>query len=465
MRLSRTYQILILCSVILVVYYSALFSPICFIDDNKIILYDAADTRLDQLFSILLSGGGYYRPLLFMTFVVDNYLWLLQESFMHLENVILHGINALLLYSVTERLAKRIEISPDNNAIPFIVSLLFILHPLATESVNWISGRTDPLSCLFLLLALKMLLDYIKAPTSKQLVLIQALYFFACLSKETAVFFIGPALLLATVLRSNEKRHNTVPACTILSSLKTNWLIKVSFILTTIAYFVLRHYASTTNTKTDRSLNKLTKYATQQTQESLWFDKFLEIFRSVGFYTKKIFIPWPLNFNIVQVSNWYILLGLISLTLLGYFCWRRRDLVATLMLSAFLIGSSALLVSIGKLAWTTYAERYLYIPLIFFIPASVLWLHEKIGGIRNGVIFRVVILIVCGTNLILTVQRNLLWMDSAAFYELNYRQAPNLPTTMRSYAFILQQEGQQGKAKKILERLSKEMNTLSTTPD
>lgn len=466
MMLSRPYQLAILCCTVLAVYYSALFTPICFVDDNKLVFLDLAGTELKQIVTAVFSGGGYYRPLLFVTYILDNYFWMLEESFMHLENVLLHGINALLLYAVMERIARRAKI-PVDRGIPFVAALLFLLHPLATESVNWISGRTDPLACLFLLLSLKMLLDWLEASSIGRMFWIQICFLLACLSKETAVFFIGPALLLVMLSRASAikpaDRKATLPTVrSMFQAVRTDCLIHVSFILTTAAYFAMRRYAAMYTEGKDRGLNKLALYTTQQTQESLWFDKIMEVFKTVGFYAKKIVLPWPLNFNIVQASDWYALVGILAVVMLTRFCWRRRDLVAVLLLSAFLIGSSALLVSVGRLAWTPYAERYLYIPLIFFVPASILWLFEKTGKTWDGQLFRVIIIVICGASLITTVQRNLVWMDSAAFYELNYRQAPNLPISIKNYAVSLRQQGRIDESKMYLRLLPPKKKSVLT---
>jgi len=457
MSLSRKFQIIFLCFIALAVYYSALFAPLCFVDDTKLVLLDITGIKLSQLLSMVLSNGGYYRPLLLLTFVADNYLWLLDESFLHLENILLHGANALLLYAVTERFAKRAGI-PATKGIPFVVALLFVLHPLATESVNWISGRTDPLACLFLLLSLKILLNWFDTPSVGRMIRVQLFFFLACLAKETAVFFVGPALLLVLVIRagiftSAETKPSLPSWQALLSVIRSDWMINASFVVTTIVYFVLRCFSAMSTKVFDRGLSKVAANVSRQTQESLWFDKLMEVFKTIGFYAKKIVAPWPLNFNIVHVSDWYALLGLVIIIALAGFCWRRRDLVATLVLSVFLVGSSALLVSVGKLAWTPYAERYLYIPLIFFIPGSILWLYEKIGSVRDGRLFRIVVILLCGVSLITTVQRNLVWMDSAAFYELNYRQAPDLRISIKNYAVSLRQEGRVDEFKGIMKLL------------
>ena len=467
MSLPRTYQLMILCGTLLVVYYSTLFVPICRVDDAKLIFSDVADTKLSQILPLLFSNSGYYRPLLGATFILDNYFWMLEESFLHLDNVLLHLGNTVLLYAVTERLAKRVGIQPIAG-IPFIVALLFALHPLATESVNWISGRTDPLACLFLLLSFKILLDWIEAPTTGRIIRMQLCFFLACLAKETAVFYIAPALLLLSffLVKSavlNDDKPSFPSVRSLLAKIRTNVLINASFVITTTAYFLLRFYSASLTQGGDRGMTKLVKYVSKEKAESLWFDKLMEVFRSIGFYSKKMFAPWPLNFNLVQVSDWYVLLGLVVVVLLTRFCWKRRDLVAVLLLSSFLVGSSALLVSVGHLAWTTYAERYLYIPLIFFIPATVLWLHEKLGDVRDGQLFRVIILILCGASLITTVQRNLVWMDSPTFYACNFRQAPDLPITIRNYAASLQIEGRREEAKSIYMLLPRKKKALQGT--
>ena len=457
MAVSSAYQRSILFFGVVLVYYSALFTPLCLLDDSRLIFFDVADAKPGQILALLFSGGGYYRPLIGITFVLDNYFWLLQESFLHLENVLLHGSNTLLLFAVTERLVKRSAV-PDSTGIPFVVALLFALHPLATESVNWISGRTDPLASLFLLLSLKILLDWLESPTRLRLFLMQWWYFLACLSKETAVFYIGPALVMLTVLRI--KQLQAVDGVTVVPFLsrcwvavRRDWQVTACFFLTTAGYFTLRRYAAMTSEGRDRGLSKLALNTTQQSLDSLWFDKLMEVFRTIGFYTKKLFVPWPLNFNIVQVSDWYVLLGLMVVVLLGLWGWQRRDLVVALVLSAFLLASSALLVSVGKLAWTPYAERYLYIPLIFFLPASILWLYEKTAAIREGQLFRIIVLALCSLSLITTVQRNLLWLDSAAFYERNYLQAPNLRVSIKNYGIVLHQQGRTEDAKRIFSRL------------
>ena len=454
MLLKRTYQLFSLSVLILVVYYSVIFAPLCFVDDTKLVFFDAPDSRLADLLRIIFSGGGYYRPLLFATFVFDNYVWLLFESFLHLENVLLHLGNVLLLYGVTERFATRLKL-PPNSGVPFWSALLFGLHPLVTESVNWISGRTDPLACLFLLLALRLLLDWLDTQKLSRLLLLQVCFLLACLAKETAVFFIGPVCVLLAVWpqTDSESADRAANYQTLYSRLRTAGGMLVASWGTVAGYFVLRKYASYTSSYTDKSMAKATTYFTQKTADSAWFDKLLEFFRTIGFYSKKLLLPWPLNFNIVKVSDWYILLGLLVLAGLLWYCWQQRNLLSGLLLSAALLASSALIVSIGKLAWTPYAERYLYIPLIFFIPFCCCMLYRQLGELRAGLYFRVVMLVCAGAFLVTTFSRNLVWMDRYALYEDNYKKAPDFHTAIKFYSHVLRMQGLDQQAKELAKRL------------
>jgi hypothetical protein len=71
----------------------------------------------------------------------------LNPAIFHLANVLLHAINALIVFSILRRLLKR-----DWPAA--IGALLFALHPVQVEAVSWISGMKDVLCGTFSLAAI-----------------------------------------------------------------------------------------------------------------------------------------------------------------------------------------------------------------------------------------------------------------------------------------------------------------------
>ena len=89
---------------ILAVYYPAMLSGIHTIDDPGIFsLYSTSPS----LATILLPGNGYYyRPLIELSFWLDNRLWGMEPVAMHLENILLHCVNSLLVFLLACKSAK-----------------------------------------------------------------------------------------------------------------------------------------------------------------------------------------------------------------------------------------------------------------------------------------------------------------------------------------------------------------------
>ena len=76
---------------------------------------------------------------------------------------------------------------------------LFLLHPLQTEAVTYITGRSDVLSTFFMLAALAVFVSYGRTKVSFRLsAAIVLLFGAACLTKENSAVF--PAVLIATDL-------------------------------------------------------------------------------------------------------------------------------------------------------------------------------------------------------------------------------------------------------------------------
>ncbi len=96
--------------------------------------------------------GG--TKLTLLSFMIDYKLWKLNPAPYHIENIIWHIINALLLFFLFRRLTSSSNIS-------FIAAILFALHPMHVESVAWISERKDVLYTFFLFLCLHSYLSYI----------------------------------------------------------------------------------------------------------------------------------------------------------------------------------------------------------------------------------------------------------------------------------------------------------------
>jgi len=98
---------------------------------------------------------GYYRPIITLSYMINYALFGLKPLGYHLTNVFIHTLTALVIYSLTFSLSGSLICS-------LLASLLFAVHPIHTESVSWISGRTDVIAGFFFFLAFMLYVSWDK---------------------------------------------------------------------------------------------------------------------------------------------------------------------------------------------------------------------------------------------------------------------------------------------------------------
>jgi tetratricopeptide (TPR) repeat protein len=110
-------------------------------DDRAVILDDA---RLDSPAAFVAHAGGMIRPFTKLTFLIDRQLYGNRPAGYHLLNLLLHLGSGVLAYRILRRLGA-------GHGIAWWTTALFLLHPIATETVTYISGRpTGLMTCCYL---------------------------------------------------------------------------------------------------------------------------------------------------------------------------------------------------------------------------------------------------------------------------------------------------------------------------
>ena len=100
-------------------------------------------------------GTGFFRPVVALSYLVDHRIWGLEAFGYHLTNVLVHGLNTFLLVVLGERLLRALDrdLAADQAAVRALAAgIVFLLLHCHSESVAWISGRTDVI-CTFFSLA------------------------------------------------------------------------------------------------------------------------------------------------------------------------------------------------------------------------------------------------------------------------------------------------------------------------
>ncbi|MCB1196669.1 tetratricopeptide repeat protein, partial [bacterium] len=361
---------------------------------------------------------GIYRPIRTLSFAIDYQLYGLNPIGYHLHNLFLHFINAILLFSLLIRLFK-------THRIPFFATLLFIIHPLQTETVTWVSSRADLFFTTGVLGCLLLYMQFAQSDTLrlKTIFMWNAFYFLALLSKETAIALI-PTLLLYDIFFSWKKYH--VPMRTIC---KKRWVFYFVSSIVTLSYMFVRF-----------SLFE------KVSQKPYWGGtasaNFLTMLDATVYYFKLIVFPINLcidysTFPITRqlFGNPYMILNFLfyaALLLLLFFRIQKKD-YTTLFFTGFFILFLLPTWNIIPIS-AILAERFLYVPLIglFAVISSgiVILMSSK------SLFQRPILSMVCMLSAFLiafTAIRNgdwktdfTLWNSCAVLYPGNFKAHVNL---------------------------------------
>ncbi len=424
------YQLLLIIAVLLAVYYPTVFSGLSFIDDQEIIeaIRNSGPLNLRDLFIPHMKAGVYYRPVLVLSFYVDKYLFNLDPGFMHLHNIMLHVVNALLVFWLACQLIQ--DRKEGKSLIPLLSALFFGLHPITTEPVCWIAGRTDVLASTFILLSANCIIRFKKVHAYRFVALSALFMSLGFLTKEVALAFLPGALLL---MRSRE-----CPECEIVSRPLNSsqnrqdrhlYLFFLSSVGALLFFFLLRHFAFETN---EGRIGSTIQFMQRDTiQVSLIF------LRALGFYVKKIFFPFPLNFTIRDVEPLYELFGVLVVVACFLIVSKKNQVSALFMTGIFLIVPS-FPIALGQIAWTFYAERYLYLPTAFIMVASVLFISSSMKkipslSIKKGVSITLLLAIMA----VATFHRSMVWNDNLTFLRDAVAENPQFYYVRGQYARAL----------------------------
>lgn len=397
-------------------------------DDFSGVLNNA---HLDQWSTFVGHLDHMVRPFLHLTFFVDRSLYGDIATGYHVLNLLLHLGSGLLIYGIL-----RHAVTEETQPVPFWTALVFLIHPIGTETVTYISGRASGLMAFWYLLAFFL---YIKESeeTNRHLRcrLYQAGAIFSFMlsvaSKEPAVTF--PLVLLLWDVLIRRLRGLSLRAV-ILSRHLPFWLIMV-----VVGVLAWRHprYAD------------LAQFSFGI--RPLW-DHLLSELHAAAYTLWLIMSPWNQNFDhdlpvLHSLTEWPLPLDLL---VLGGLITGACVLARRLPLLSFGIGWFVL-----QMLPTTViprndllSERNLYLASFGIVLAIVMlssrvtqWLETVLPQprvIRFGAksLAVLLVLVLC----FFTYQRNRLYHDQVSLWSDTVRLSPNKarPHNNLGHAYALQ---------------------------
>ena len=114
-----------------------------------------------------LATNFILRPVAYATFHLNYLADEFRPRWYRLANIGIHGVNGLLVFALARLLLARVQTLPRRSEmfIPCTAALLFVAHPMATESVTYIIQRFTSLGTMFYLGALCLYFAAMSAET------------------------------------------------------------------------------------------------------------------------------------------------------------------------------------------------------------------------------------------------------------------------------------------------------------
>jgi Tfp pilus assembly protein PilF len=404
--------------------------------NKQLVFYKSIGDVLFPPDGIPQHGDTYYRPVVTFSYLMDNCFFSTDDpTGRHATNIVLHALITFLVWLFALQCLKRF---PNGLWGAIIAASIFAVHPIHTESVSWITGRSDPLAALFVMASLVVAQRYGETKKTGLMLSSAVLYFLALLSKEVSLsaLLVLPFVLYLTPLRSGMDNEKTVTDSR--SKNRKNKKNKPSahahknfgqffrealplfvlFIIATAVYFVLRHQAHIVGHGASLGIG---------------FDGlFVRGWRVMAYYALKLVVPPPqlhfvtLNSLPSLLASSLILLVTAAAIVAGTLKWKRHSNL--LWFTVVWIGCTlapSLSVALFNISETPVAERYLFLPSVGFslLLGGIVALGLEKPGTKKLLMGAMVLGIgLYGAG---TIHRNLVWVDNVRLWSDATQKSPD----------------------------------------
>jgi tetratricopeptide (TPR) repeat protein len=294
-----------------------------------------------------------YYPLVHTTFWIEYHLWELHPAGYHFDNVLLHGVAAILLYRALTLLQ-----------IPgaWLAAAIFVVHPINVESVAWATERKNVLSAVFYFSSLIAYLRFGGANWNKYL--LSLLLFLAALLSKSVTCSLPAAILLLIYLRDGR--------------------IKLRDVLHLLPFFIIGLAMAIITGYLER------EHVGASGREWNWTlaDRCLIAGKALWFYVGKIFWPHPLSFVYPKWRDMnfshrpeLIIYPISFLALLFVFFVFRRGIGRGPLVGLLYFSGTALpalgFVNLYPMRYTFVADHYVYLAAILLCILAVITIHRQ----------------------------------------------------------------------------------------
>jgi tetratricopeptide (TPR) repeat protein len=300
---------------------------------------------------------GHWHPLTIMSHMLDWNLFGDNAGGHHWTSVIIHILNAVLLFLFFQYLTGAIWKSA-------FIAALFAIHPINVESVAWIAERKNVLSTFFWILTMFLYVWYVRSPSWKRYLPMFLCFALGLMAKPMLVTLPFVLLLLdywplnRTIINQQNKNQAEIPEPISLKKYKITSLIweKVPLLFLTAISICLTFYAA-------KSVGTIVGLGNMPLTKRIGNTIFY-----YALYLKKLF--WPIDLAVFyplysEIPIWQIaiavlLLGGISILVFLY----SRQHPYLLVGWFWYLGTLVPVIGIVQVGNQSIADRYAYVPFI-----------------------------------------------------------------------------------------------------
>ena len=362
------------------------------------------------------SGQTQYRPVRYLSYMADYALWGLNPAGYHAANIFYHGLTGFILFLVLVELA-------GSRLTALAGAVLFLSHPVVTDSVAYISGRRDILVGLFYLLSFYCFVRYRRSPRAWYAALTGIFFLLALGSKEMGVTL--PAVCLVYDFTMSYAGPGRKAAGSFLARMRQaaqeaaagKWKLYLLLAAPAVIFFynkIFLHYPSLKSSYYGGSA----------------VSNFATVVRIICYYIKLVLFPVVLHadysYNAFALSQsfleWRVLgAGLVVAGLLVVTLWSlKRQVLVFFGGMWFFI--TLLPVSQIFPHHELMAEHYLYVPLAgIAIMVTPLWGYLLQKRRKAALVVMLVVAVLFGLR---TVGRNRDWRDGMTLWSGVVKAAP-----------------------------------------
>ena len=394
-------------------YAMILNAPFCFDDNAKIVSNSALkDTAtFEQIWKIPYAKTNF---LTFVTFAL-NYRWGGMNPFgFHLVNIVLHLLSVFLSYRLVLIFfsCPAFSLSPLSawkKSFALIAALIFLCHPLQTQSVTYVWARSEILSAIFCFLSLLFYMNGRLKNRKPLLFLSFFLFLIGIFARGNMIIFpLLVFLIEITFFRSTPLK------ITRLSS--KGWLfllgLGLSAILVGVFFSQLVNFFNISYLFKNSYMPR-THYLLTQFSVIVQYIKLCII--PLG---QNLYYDFPFSNSLFEFRTFGSLMILLSILVSAVLCFKKHRLIS---FGIFWFFICLLPVSSIIPLSTVISESRVYLPLFGFSVLVTAFMFSFIAEKKKVV--RIAFVVIMGLSA-LTIARNSVWRSSIAIMEDTVRKSP-----------------------------------------